>query len=602
MNLTNLVEDPIGFDVIQAIVDHLPCGVAVFDCNLDVVVCSRLFRCYLDLPDDIFREGPPSFADLARLYAQRGMFGPGDIDQLVARAVQQAAERQGQRREWRFSSGKTLDLEDKPFGTDGLISLCTDITDQRRVEEVLRDRESLLRLIYDNSSAAIFTVDDKGRVDNVNQRTAEMFALPMDKLVRLEYATLVHPSERQEAQQRLVAHIGSAIPKVTLERQFQRGDGTSFWGQISSQLMPGQQSGVVCVVVDITERIRAERAVVERSRDLEVVNRELTKTVAELSAAREALEHLVQYDGLTGARNRARIEEFAQMERLRTTRYGHPVSLIFVDLDHFKMINDTHGHGAGDEVLRAFCDLVRRCIRPTDQLGRWGGEEFLIIVPNSGVTAASLLAERIRKAMANHPFPVAESVTASFGVAEFRPGESWESWLSRADAALYTAKTSGRDRVIADLGSDGAVVQAEVQDAAFLRLIWNSGYESGHAVLDLQHRLLVERANELLAATARQHDKVAIMRQIHTLVSLMAEHFHDEEILLASIGHRLTAEHEEIHERLRTRAEAMREEYSAGRMVVGELSSFFAYDIVATHLVQEDKKYFEAIRLSMALK
>jgi diguanylate cyclase (GGDEF)-like protein len=154
-----------------------------------------------------------------------------------------------------------------------------------------------------------------------------------------------------------------------------------------------------------------------------------------------------QKDTLTGVWTRAYLEEAARQEISRQQRYGHAVSLVMIDIDHFKQINDRFGHAMGDRVLVEFCQVAQKCIRATDILGRWGGEEFLLILPNTDSAHATELAERIRNALERHAFPAAQRITASFGLSLLLDGEDWEAWLQRADMMLYRAKAAGRNRV-----------------------------------------------------------------------------------------------------------------------------------------------------------
>ncbi len=343
---------------------------------------------------------------------------------------------------------------------------------------------------------------------------------------------------------------------------------------------------------DITERKRAEEALAEYSRDLEALNRELAASNAHLAAAHQELERLAMRDTLTGAWNRRYLGEITQQEILRMERYGHPVSLIFIDLDHFKQINDTHGHAAGDAVLSAFCDVARQCMRATDMLGRWGGEEFVIAMPNSGLMIASLLAERIRTAMMAHQFPLVGSVTASFGVAECRAGETWECWLARADAALYSAKQAGRNRVIADASDWHETDQAELLDLAFLRLVWRDAYESGHAEIDRQHRNLFDHANTLLTAVIGDRPKGEILPLIKILQADLLTHFADEEALLRTTRYAETDHHVAVHQALVERAQDLAANFQADALALGDLFNFLAYDVVAKHMLSEDRKFF----------
>jgi diguanylate cyclase (GGDEF)-like protein len=158
------------------------------------------------------------------------------------------------------------------------------------------------------------------------------------------------------------------------------------------------------------------------------------------------LEELATPDALTGVFNRRRFDELAETELARARRYGHVLSVFILDIDHFKRVNDTHGHGAGDEVLVAFAGLVRRGVRETDHCARWGGEEFVVLTPVVDPQGAAELAERLRRSFAAHDLGSIGRVTASFGVAQYRPDETIDSLFGRADQALYRAKESGRDR------------------------------------------------------------------------------------------------------------------------------------------------------------
>ena len=207
----------------------------------------------------------------------------------------------------------------------------------------------------------------------------------------------------------------------------------------------------------ISEQQRTEMKVEQRTFELGRTTLELQQTINELGRAntqleqaRTELEALVQHDSLTGVWNRRKIREVALQEILRMDRYGHPVSMIFVDLDHFKSVNDCFGHTIGDQVLREFCVIANQCIRSTDLLGRWGGEEFIILTPNGSLAIAVSLAQRICEAFKQFEFQGVGHISASLGVAMRRSGESWDAWLERADAALYKAKETGRSRVVAD--------------------------------------------------------------------------------------------------------------------------------------------------------
>jgi diguanylate cyclase (GGDEF)-like protein len=155
-------------------------------------------------------------------------------------------------------------------------------------------------------------------------------------------------------------------------------------------------------------------------------------------------------DPLTGVGNRRRLEQALAMEVSRADRSGGSLCAFMADLDHFKRVNDTHGHEAGDKVLASFGDVLRRRTRATDIVARFGGEEFVVLMPTTSLEVATAIAERIREVVAALRIePLPEPITASFGVAERAAGEPGDGLLRRADVALYEAKRLGRNRVIA---------------------------------------------------------------------------------------------------------------------------------------------------------
>jgi diguanylate cyclase (GGDEF)-like protein/PAS domain S-box-containing protein len=164
-------------------------------------------------------------------------------------------------------------------------------------------------------------------------------------------------------------------------------------------------------------------------------------------ATEQKLQHLATTDGLTGIANRRQIEVLMQHAIARAHRYGEPLSLLLIDLDNFKAINDCHGHQGGDQVLINFCKVILRQLRRSDAFGRWGGEEFLLLLPQTGRDAAVQLAHKLCRSIASTPLAPAGTVTASFGVAEHHREESSDAWLRRVDEALYAAKAGGRNGV-----------------------------------------------------------------------------------------------------------------------------------------------------------
>lgn len=176
-------------------------------------------------------------------------------------------------------------------------------------------------------------------------------------------------------------------------------------------------------------------------------NRSLADLNRKLKHLNLELERISVTDKLTGLFNRVRLDAELNGEIDRVARSGQTFGVILIDIDHFKQVNDVHGHLAGDQVLENVARVLAGKTRKVDTVGRWGGEEFLVICPNTDADGAAQLAEKLRATIAALVFPLVGSKTASFGVSSYRAGDHANSLVARADEALYTAKRAGRNRV-----------------------------------------------------------------------------------------------------------------------------------------------------------
>lgn len=182
---------------------------------------------------------------------------------------------------------------------------------------------------------------------------------------------------------------------------------------------------------------------------LEYTVTELQMEATERKAAIKELEMLAVTDPLTTLINRRKFNELLSYEIERNQRYQADLSLIMCDIDHFKQINDSFGHDIGDQALKVFTDKIKKNIREVDIFARWGGEEFMILMPNIKINDANTKAEKLRQIIEGTNIQLVDSLTASFGVTNFNKGDTIESFLKRADAALYQAKEKGRNTVAA---------------------------------------------------------------------------------------------------------------------------------------------------------
>jgi diguanylate cyclase (GGDEF)-like protein len=210
------------------------------------------------------------------------------------------------------------------------------------------------------------------------------------------------------------------------------------WFNMSVSRLSGSRQGIVVSHINITERKQLEL--------------ELRQAKIAAESATETISQLARTDELTGLHNRRSFNEIFALALSAARRHGHPLSLISIDLDLFKAVNDTLGHSVGDLVLQEFSRLILKKVRDEDIAVRLGGEEFYILLSHTAIAAATALAERIRSNFEQNPGSASPLVmTASFGVVQLRNGEHGETLLNRADDALYRAKHEGRNRVIVDM-------------------------------------------------------------------------------------------------------------------------------------------------------
>lgn len=193
----------------------------------------------------------------------------------------------------------------------------------------------------------------------------------------------------------------------------------------------------------------------ERTRHLESVVEERTQhlnlEIARREKIEEELRQLARTDALTGANNRRNFFDLCNKELKRARRYVRPMALLMLDVDHFKRINDAHGHAAGDRVLKCLVDTVAGNLRQQDILGRLGGEEFALVLPECPAEAAEQVAERLRRTLANIQAPIADGsvgFTVSIGVVDWALDQSLDAALEQVDKAMYAAKRNGRNRVV----------------------------------------------------------------------------------------------------------------------------------------------------------
>ncbi len=320
--------------------------------------------------------------------------------------------------------------------------LAAAVSERRRMSQALSDQharvsrnEQLYRLLANNASDIITRVRLDGRRLYVSPAVEVVLGWTPEEMLRPDWQNCVHPDDRPG----FVAareQMARGVDYVSNVYRYQRRDETWCWIEARLHLVRGRDGTpkeFVANLRDITDQKRAELA-------LETALSELAETAAT--------------DGLTGVANRRRFDEVLDLEWRRALRAGDWLGVLLIDADHFKAFNDSYGHQAGDDCLRAIAHTTAAQIRrPHDTVARYGGEEFVVILPNTHPAGASEVAERIRRAIAALGLPhqgnAGGTVTVSIGACAMRVGSGFAAsrLVEAADRALYVAKRGGRDRV-----------------------------------------------------------------------------------------------------------------------------------------------------------
>ncbi|HIJ79218.1 MAG: diguanylate cyclase [Desulfobulbaceae bacterium] len=340
----------------------------------------------------------------------------------------------------------------------------------------------------------------------------------------------------------------------------------------------GKLIGSVESFQEITERKQAEEALAESNRKLEALS---------------------NTDGLTGIANRRHFDELLEQEYERHARSGLQLSLILLDIDHFKAFNDCYGHLKGDECLQQIARVIAACAaRYSDLAARYGGEEFACILPETDHRGAIAIAEKIRQGIIDLAIPhqgskVAACVTASLGVVTVQctAGGSMVDIVTQVDELLYRAKASGRNRVEYVEPRD---LKEELK-GNLVHLVWKDSFCCGNLLIDSQHQRLIRIANELLDAVLLDRPAPEISEIINRLLEEVSQHFRDEEAILATIVFPETADHAREHAELLAKGLEMSQEFAASTLTVGYVFQFLAYEMVMGHMLEADREYFPFI-------
>jgi diguanylate cyclase (GGDEF)-like protein/hemerythrin-like metal-binding protein len=310
-----------------------------------------------------------------------------------------------------------------------------------------------------------------------------------------------------------------------------------------------------------------------------------------LKSALDEVNELAIVDGLTGIYNRRFLEDKIKHEIFRAERYQLPLSLIMFDLDYFKTVNDRFGHDTGDKILRDSVNTLLQKIRGTDTFGRWGGEEFIILLPQTDLDGALLLAEKLRRTLEDESFTKVGKITASFGAAEWKDGETFDDFYRRLDLSLYHAKEAGRNQV--------STILVNQITTGRMHFVWNSEWASGDANIDQQHHRLLDIANQFVDLAMSDFSLPEVMALLDKLVEDVNVHFAEEEKTLEQIHFSDLEKHKESHQKILKRVGDIRWDYAEGRIKSISFFVFVFEEIILGHLQTGDAQYFSSLKTKL---
>jgi diguanylate cyclase (GGDEF)-like protein/PAS domain S-box-containing protein len=320
-----------------------------------------------------------------------------------------------------------------PEAAGGVVVRWRDVTQRQQAERRQQELSTLLDLALTSADMAFWDVDlVHGKVRSMNDRWYAIMGYRRQEMTDevAAWDALVHPDDRPAREAAWEAHMSGQVPRYEAEFRMRHKAGHWVWLQARGLAIERGPDGRAT-------RLVGTRQDITRAKQVEQLLREMAHT-----------------DELTGIHNRRSFLDRAADELASARRHGHAVALLMIDLDHFKAINDQHGHAGGDSVLRSFVQTARTVMRQVDIFGRVGGEEFAALLPHTGLDGARTIAERLLQQTRNNPAALGDGVatgySVSVGVAALpvaTASSGIEGLMAAADRALYRAKTQGRNRL-----------------------------------------------------------------------------------------------------------------------------------------------------------
>lgn len=502
-----------------------------------------------------FYANPQEYQDaLARL--GRGEHVANQLTELLIPA--EPAEKK-----WTLVSYLQLTYRNRP----AVLGWFYDVTELTRATAEVRRQKEYLQAIFETEPECVKVLAPDGALVNMNP--AGLTMLEVDTLEEAKEKGLlafVDPAYREA-----FGNLGASVLKGSsgvLEFPITGKKGTKRWLETHAAPLRDENGTIVGVLA-------------------------VTRDITEHKASEQSIRQMAFYDRLTNLPNRRLLEDRLVQEIARAQRARLGMSLLFVDLDTFKEVNDDMGHEAGDWLLKQVAERMQQCLRASDTAARIGGDEFVVLLPDAhAVKDATRVAEKIRTILAQ-PFAWREGstiqISGSIGVAMYpEHADNPRDLLRFGDEAMYSAKKSGRNAVHVF----SAPAPAAEEGPSIVRLIWKPAYACGEPEIDREHEELFRLANALLDIAVERAEKPdAFNGAFDALLWHVTGHFaHEEEILRAHHYEQL-AEHTRLHRQLVEQATDLRRQSEEPGFPIGRLVAFLVSEVVADHMLKEDKKF-----------
>ena len=407
--------------VLEATFEHMDQGISIVDQNLIMLGMNRRFHELLGFPESLCRPGTP-FSAFVRYNAEHGDYGPGDVEEQVRSRVELARSFKPHLFERERPDGTIVEIRGTPMPNEGFVTVYSDVTKRARAERSLRESEARFRSLTELSSDWFWEQD------------ADL------RFTRMEGQHITGDGPSFDAD----------VGKTFQDLGFEAEGGWERHSALINERKPFRDTVMRRTGADGTPRhIRVSAAPVSDADGRFAGYRGVGRDITEQKGAEERIRYLATHDGLTGLPNRAQFSQLLNLAITSAKRYQRKFAVLFIDLDRFKIINDTLGHDAGDTLLKEISTRLRQCLRTSDVVARLGGDEFVVLIQEaSEPSQAAAVARKILSA-AIKPMAIAGQecrVTASVGISTYPDdAEDEPTLMQNADIAMYLAKEEGKN-------------------------------------------------------------------------------------------------------------------------------------------------------------